>query len=714
MKSPQSILREVFGYQEFRPLQLEVINDILHKKDAAVIMPTGGGKSICYQIPALLFKGVTVVISPLISLMKDQVDQLSALGIPAVMLNSSLSVSEYNANTNSILSGDVKLIYLSPEALFSERIQELLKKVQVECFTIDEAHCISEWGHDFRKEYRQIGLLRNEFPHSVFTALTATATPRVKTDIVKNLNLVNPSVYVASFDRDNLYLSVQLKTFPDLQSLDFIRAHPKQSGIIYCFSRKQVDELTEFLQFKGISALPYHAGLTDSERSKNQELFLRDEVDIIVATIAFGMGINKSNVRFVIHHDLPKNIESYYQEIGRAGRDGLRANTLLLYDPQDAAKIGFFIKQKDSAEERKVAYAHLDAIEKYASQSRECRRKPLIKYFGETYEKHNCGMCDVCTQQVGVASDVTTAAQKFLSAVKRTDEQFTVGHIVEVLWGIENPTIIKHQHHKLSVYGIGKEYKKEVWYSLAKQFEDLGIISIQGKTVSLTPSSRSVLFDGQKINAVLNAPREQEKYAARDLSGIRVFNERLFMLLRVKRKEIADDEGVPAYVIFSDATVTDMATKQPTTIQDLGRISGVGSMKLKRYGNAFVREIQMFKKENGRGFLSPPSQKKSFAEEVAEVYESGISITSLTSLHRCSIEKIVDNLLEYIKTVGLIREDGFEELNTLNRIEQNKISELFKQNPNFTADKIKVAVPFKTTTLQIKINLALIHLKAKG
>jgi len=381
----KTILRETFGYDHFRPLQEEVIGKVMEKKDTLVIMPTGGGKSICYQIPGILFDGLTVVISPLISLMKDQVEQLHEFDIPALFLNSSLTPQEYSMNVSKLRSGEAKLLYLAPETLLMPRTHELLSSLKVDCFTIDEAHCISEWGHDFRPEYRQLANVRKDFPEAVCLALTATATPRVREDIRVILEMRNSETFVASFDRNNLFLKIADKNDPVEQVLDFLYTRKKQSGIIYCFSRRQVDELYMDLREEGYAVRPYHAGLSDKQRNRNQDAFIRDNVDIIVATIAFGMGINKPDVRFVIHHDMPQNIESYYQQIGRAGRDGLRSDCLLLFSHSDTQKINYFINQKDE-KEKKVAKDHLAALIGYL-ETTDCRRVPLMDYFGETYKK---------------------------------------------------------------------------------------------------------------------------------------------------------------------------------------------------------------------------------------------------------------------------------------------------------------------------------------
>ncbi len=396
MASPASILKETFGYDTFRPHQREVIENVLAGRDTLAVMPTGGGKSLCYQIPALLFDGLTVVVSPLISLMKDQVEQLRAFGVPALFINSSLSSQDYQHNMEQVKRGEVKLLYVAPETLLTPRILSLLSGLKVDLLTIDEAHCISEWGHDFRPEYRQIVEVRKRFPNTVCLALTATATTRVRQDIRATLEFTTTNEFVASFNRENLYLEVLRKRDPISQTIRILERHKDQSGIIYCFSRRQVDELAMVLASKGYSVLPYHAGLEDLERKQNQEAFIRDDAQIIVATIAFGMGINKPNVRFIIHFDLPKSIESYYQEIGRAGRDGLPAHCTLLFNYSDVAKINYFIDQKEG-DEKRIATGHLDAIVRYAEDELTCRRKPLLNYFGESYSAQTCSNCDNCT-----------------------------------------------------------------------------------------------------------------------------------------------------------------------------------------------------------------------------------------------------------------------------------------------------------------------------
>ncbi|MGE5776154.1 MAG: DNA helicase RecQ, partial [Chloroflexota bacterium] len=590
--SPSSVLKNTFGYDTFRPLQREVIENVLAGKDTLAIMPTGGGKSLCYQIPALLLEGLTVVVSPLISLMKDQVEQLRAFGVPALFLNSSLGPLEYQENMEYVRRGEVKLLYVAPETLLTPRILALLAEIKVALLTIDEAHCISEWGHDFRPEYRQLVEVRKRFPEAVCLALTATATARVRQDIRTTLKFATTNEFIASFNRENLYIEVLPKQDPIVQTIQMLERYKDQSGIVYCFSRKQVDELAGYLASRGYSVRPYHAGLEDVERRRNQEAFIRDDAQIIVATIAFGMGINKPNVRFVIHFDLPKSIENYYQEIGRAGRDGLPAHCLLLYSYADVAKLSYFIDQKEGSEKR-VAMQHLEAVVRYAEDERICRRKPLLNYFGESFQAENCSNCDNCTSAPTPLTDITIFAQKFLSCVKRADEKFGAGHIADILLGSENEKILRWEHNKLSTYGIGTELTKKQWMHIARQLLTLGYLDQEGEyhTLHLTGKALEALRKREPILGVLQDTAERVKKAGKKKSEIE-YNNALFALLRQKRKDLADEAGVPPYVIFPDQTLIEMAAYYPQSIPNLLTIAGVGQVKLSRYGEPFLEVIQ--------------------------------------------------------------------------------------------------------------------------
>ncbi len=653
MQNSKSILKNIFGYESFRPLQHEIILNILNKKDTLVVMPTGGGKSLCYQIPALIFEGLTIVVSPLISLMKDQVEQLRELGVEAAMLNSSLLPSEYNENYNKVSAGIAKLLYLAPESLSKSDVVNLLKHAKLDFITVDEAHCISEWGHDFRPDYRQLGLIRKIFPDAVCSALTATATPRVQNDIVKNLNLVNSTKFIASFNRPNLFLQVINKINPFEQTVDFLKEHKDQSGIIYCFSRRQVDKLNEELSAIGFSTKPYHAGLPDEERNRNQDLFIKDEVQIIVATIAFGMGINKSNVRFVLHHDLPKNLESYYQEIGRAGRDGLRADCLLLFSYADISKINYFIEQKEDPVEKESAKVHLKAMVRYA-ESEVCRRKPLINYFGEKYHTDNCNTCDNCTVERTDLEDITIPAQKFLSAVKRTGEIFGANYIIDVLTGAESHRIFSNGHQKLTVYGIGKEYTKKQWQYFARQFAAKEVIVRDPEfgSVKLTDKAALVLFRSEKVMGMIKEP---EGITKRKKIADEGYDRELFEILRKKRKEIAERKNIPPYVIFSDRTLIHMASVYPRIESEMLNISGIGYTKLKKYGDIFLNLIRDYcsrkkifvpSKKGISKKKSVVNQKKRY-EEVAEAFNGGQTIIELAERYNVKPQTIINHLFRY-------------------------------------------------------------------
>jgi ATP-dependent DNA helicase RecQ len=661
LPTPSSILKNTFGYDTFRPLQEEVIENVLARRDTLAVMPTGGGKSLCYQIPSLLFEGLTVVVSPLISLMKDQVEQLRAFGVPALFLNSSLAPQEYQENMEYVKRSEVKLLYVAPETLLTPRILALLDSVQVDCLTIDEAHCISEWGHDFRPEYRQIVEVRKRFPNAVCLALTATATSRVRQDIRTTLKFTTTNEFVASFNRENLYIEVIPKRDAYAQTMDMLERYKDQSGIIYCFSRRQVDELSAYLNLRGYSVRAYHAGLEDIERKKNQEAFIRDDAQIIVATIAFGMGINKPNVRFVIHYDLPKSIESYYQEIGRAGRDGLPAHCVLLYSYSDVAKINYFIDKKDGQEKR-VAIQHLDAIVRYAEDERICRRKPLLNYFGESYTAGTCSNCDNCTSAPTPLTDITIFAQKFLSCVKRVDEKFGAGHVIDILLGSKNEKVLRWEHDKLSTYSIGTELTKKQWMHIARQLLTMGYLKQEGEyhTLSLTARALEAL---KKRETIFGVVQEAGRVRVKDKKEEVQYNNALFALLRQKRKEMADAAGVPPYVIFSDKTLIEMAAYYPQSVPSLLNISGVGQMKSKQYGNVFLEVIKNYcerheLKEKQKETVREKNDSNRRYRIVGEAYNSGETIHDLMERYHVTVGTILDHLARYLLAGNKLRPDS--------------------------------------------------------
>ncbi len=688
LEQARLVLKDTFGYDSFRPLQEEIIANVTAGNDTLVIMPTGGGKSICYQVPALLFDGLTLVVSPLISLMMDQVEQLKALDVPAAVLNSSLSAVEYERNVAMVLQGSAKMLYVAPETLFRQRTLDILSSLRVACLTIDEAHCISEWGHDFRPEYRRLAKLRGRFPQAVCMALTATATPRVQEDIKESLGFSASNEFIASFDRANLFLQVADKGAATRQTLDFLRERRDQSGIIYCFSRRQVEELAEDLSAAGFSVRPYHAGLGDDERRSNQEMFIRDEIQIVVATIAFGMGINKPNVRFVVHYDLPKNIEGYYQEIGRAGRDGLRAECLLLYTPADAQKIRYFIAQKEEDEQR-VANLHLAAMMNYA-ETGLCRRQPLLQHFGESYDKESCDMCDNClSEERADLVDLSEAAQKFLSCVKRCREKFGAAHIIDVLRGSNAKKVLDFRHHLLSTYGIGKEYSKRQWQHLARQFLQQGLLQqdLAYGALQVTRKGYEVLLNGASVMGQLEAA---EPTIARPKGATPDYDPALFELLRDLRKVMARRDRVPPYIIFNDKTLAEMAAGFPQSPESMQRVGGVGQAKWRRYGEAFLTQIRRYCEERGiEDRLAAPrperrrerraAPKKRRHHLIAEAYLAGVAPRQLAADNNIRIDTVINHLYAYAAEGNRLPADGILALSQLSAEEQASVMDVFER-----------------------------------
>ncbi len=590
----RQLLKQFFGFDSFRPFQEEIVCDALDGKDVFAVLPTGGGKSLCYQLPALARPGLTVVVSPLIALMKDQVDALQAAGAPATFLNSSLPLEEWRARRSELAAGKYRLLYVAPERLMAPGFVEDLRAWSVNMFAIDEAHCISEWGHDFRPEYRELAGLRAHFPTAPVMALTATATARVREDVVRQLQLRSPAVYVASFNRPNLNYRVAAKAGAYEQVLAFLREREKESGIIYCQARKTADTLAARLRADGCLAAAYHAGLEAPDRARNQEAFSRDQIRVVVATIAFGMGINKSNVRFVVHYDLPKNIESYYQETGRAGRDGLPSDCLLLFSPGDRVKYGRFIDEKPDPREREIARTQLEQMVHYA-EGASCRRSFLLGYFGEQFQEENCGACDNCLAP-RETWDGTVAAQKFLSCVYRIKQHsgFGVGvnHVVEVLTGADTDRIRKWGHKELSTYGIGNEHDRRDWAAIGRELVRLGFLDQDASrfnVLELTPEGAAVLKSREKVllTRALTPP-----VAAKPRAGSIECDDALFDTLRQLRKRLADERNVPPYVIFSDVALRQMARFYPEDEKAFSRISGVGEKKLTEFGALFMAEIR--------------------------------------------------------------------------------------------------------------------------
>lgn len=660
--TPQSsellaVLKQHFGYASFRPLQEQIIRDSLAGKDVFALLPTGGGKSLCFQLPALVRPGLTLVISPLISLMKDQVDALQASGIAATFLNSSLHPQEANKRMHDLHNGKYRLLYVAPERAMLSSFLNDVKNWNVNLLAVDEAHCISEWGHDFRPEYRQLVALRKLLPSVPFMALTATATKRVREDIITYLQLRSPSCYVASFNRPNLTYKVLPKTDAYMQLLTFLQPRKNESGIVYCQSRKTSENLAEKLNADGIAAAPYHAGMEGPDRTRHQELFLRDEVRVICATIAFGMGINKPNVRFVVHYDLPKNIEGYYQETGRAGRDGLPSECLLLFSGGDVVKQLHFIEEKTDERERQVAKAQLEQMVQYA-ESAECRRSMLLEYFGEEFPDPSCDACDNCRMPREMY-DGTIDAQKFLSCVYRIKEKngFRVGlrHVVEVLTGGDTEKIRRWKHHELSTFGIGKEKSRDEWMFIGRELMRLRLLKkndVNGfAVVDVTPLGLDTLKQRKPI--MLTKPVKTGE-ALRVVEGVQQYDEGLFEQLRSLRKRLADKRNVPAYVIFSDVALRQMARQYPTTEAEFIRISGVGEVKLRDFGTAFMSEIAEYLRTNARRDFKaeqpaqPAVESKWLSETVREtlgLFRSGKSVDEIVAQRNLRPETIRGHLL---------------------------------------------------------------------
>ncbi|WP_036481369.1 DNA helicase RecQ [Myxosarcina sp. GI1] len=644
--SLEAALKHFFGYDSFRSGQKQIIEHALNKRDSLTIMPTGGGKSLCFQLPALLRSGLTIVVSPLIALMQDQVDALKDNGIGATFLNSTLNIEEARSRQIAILQGKIKLLYVAPERLlnpgFGEFLERIAGKVGISAIAIDEAHCVSEWGHDFRPEYRRLQTLRQRFPQTPIQALTATATKRVQQDIIQQLNLHQPQIHIASFNRTNIHYEVKTKDRTIYrQLLQNIRTE-SGSGIVYCLSRRSVEEVALKLQHDGIEALPYHAGLSDKQRSINQTRFLRDDIRVIVATIAFGMGINKPDVRFVYHYDLPRSLENFYQESGRAGRDGEPAKSILFFSLGDLKKIDFLIEQKSNEAEQRISRQQLRQVVDYA-EGTDCRRTIILRYFGERY-RGNCGKCDNCLNPKPI-EDWTIEAQKFLSCVARCREKFGAMHVIDVLRGSRKQKIQQYGHHLLSTYGIGKDKTADQWKMLARSLLHQGLVAESNdgyRILKLNKASWEILRKQRSVEIAVSKPDKQRAVAS---NSRKAEAEILFDRLRMLRKQIADRQSVPPYVIFADSSLKLMAQVRPTTLDSFANLSGINQYKTQQYGESFISTIREFTAQQKLPTPLPSGSQMT----TLQLHQQGLSAAEIAKERGMAVGTINTHLCELIE-----------------------------------------------------------------
>ncbi|HQZ82238.1 MAG TPA: DNA helicase RecQ [Pyrinomonadaceae bacterium] len=662
IEKASEVLKHRFGYDSFRMNQEAAISCVLSRRDCVVLMPTGGGKSLCYQIPALMLDGLTVVISPLIALMKDQVDSLHSNGVEAAFLNSTQTVAQQVLVFRAIRSGRLKLLYVAPERLLQsgDRFFDFLRGIDVSLFAIDEAHCISSWGHDFRPDYIQLGRLKNEFPQIPVIALTATADKLVRKDIFERLNIPNAELFISSFNRPNIFYTVEPKQNSFARLLDFLEERKDQSGIIYCLSRASVDSLAADLRDEGHSALAYHAGHDSGMRDRHQTAFLNDEAKIIVATIAFGMGIDKSNVRFVVHMDLPKNIESYYQETGRAGRDGLESNALLFFSWGDVQKLQGFAKVDGNASQTQIMLRKLDQMATYGDM-RTCRRKFLLEYFSESFEGR-CGHCDNCTTKYELF-DGTIIAQKALSAVYRTGQRFGMKYVIDFLRG-SRARSIRAEHRSLKTYGVGSDVSRESWFDHFKELIEQGLLKKSDgeyPVLRLTEASMEVL--NGRVSVELVRSKYTEKRSGLIEADAPPYIHKLFDELRELRADIAKRDVVPPYVVFADSSLIEMAAYLPQTEVEMKRISGVGDLKFEKYGTDFLTEVRDYCRANdldSRIHLKRSAKKRSTAKRNAskpathrtsfDLFRSGMSVSDIAAARGLGVSTIEGHLVRFIET----------------------------------------------------------------
>jgi ATP-dependent DNA helicase RecQ len=693
------VLKTVFGYDDFRPQQWDIIKEVLEDRDALALMPTGGGKSLCFQIPALLKEGAAIVVSPLIALMKDQVEGLVSNGVKATFLNSSQSPEEQDRVMRELEAGTIKMLYVSPEKLVNDHFLSFLQTIKISLIAIDEAHCISSWGHDFRPEYAQVGALRHRFEGVPFIALTATADKLTRKDITTQLALNNPKVFISSFDRPNLSLAVLPGKKRFERIVEFLLTRQEESGIIYCLSRKSTENLSAKLRAQGFSATAYHAGLRADEREKAQEDFINDKVKIVCATVAFGMGIDKSNVRFVIHFNLPKNIEGYYQEIGRAGRDGLASDTILFYSYADVVQLNQFV---ENSGQKEFQQAKLRRMQDF-TEARICRRKILLAYFGEVLPE-NCGNCDVCKNPPKLF-DGTVIAQMALSAIARTSEQEASGGIIEILKGSSRPEMYQKGYHELKTFGVGKSYTFKDWQNFMLQLLSLGFFEVaydDHNKLRLTPLSKEVLFSKKKVDLVDTA--EMEKPFEDSKSVVKPKNisadEELFEILRQVRTKLARDEGKPPYLIFSDATLKSMSLRKPTTQPEMLNISGVGEHKYDLYGDNFTNVILDYVNRNKK-------KKGDTFKETMVMIEKGMTVPEISDVRVLKETTVYSHIAQLFKIGRLTDISKFIPFDEFKRLETYCV-----ENPK--EDKLKPIYEALGSNIDYgKIRLVLEYIKTK-
>ncbi len=691
-------LKEIFGYTQFRGDQETVIKNVMDGNNTFVIMPTGAGKSLCYQLPALINEGTAIVISPLIALMKNQVDQLNAFGVNAKFLNSTLTKGEMNQVKKETLAGEVKLLYVAPESLTKEENIEFLKKAQISFVAVDEAHCISEWGHDFRPEYRRIKSIIDAIGNLPLVALTATATPKVQLDIKKNLGMDDANVFLSSFNRPNLYYEVRPKVNAKKQLIKFIKDHKGKSGIIYCLSRKKVEEIAGLLKVNDIKSAPYHAGLDPAVRVKNQDDFLNEEVDVIVATIAFGMGIDKPDVRFVIHYDTPKSLEGYYQETGRSGRDGLEGNCILFYRYKDILKLEKFQKDK-TVTERENAKVLLEEMSSYAESS-VCRRKQLLHYFGEKYDETHCGKtmwCDICKYPPETYEGQEYVAT-VLEAASQTGERFGLKHLTDVILGIENQYVKSYKHNTLPVFGKGKDDMEEFWGSVVRQtllhhfldkdLDNIGVLKLSdlGREFLKNPHSITLVKDKDFESIIEKEDREPQIIT-------KSYDENLFELLKKLRKDLAKKKNLPPYVIFQDPSLEEMATVYPTTKDELSKINGVGMGKITKFGQPFIDLIEKYVDDNDITTASEVVVKSAVNKSKTKIFiiqqiDRKIDLEEIADAKGLSYAELIDEIEHICYSGTKLNLDYYID----NILEPDKQDEVFDYFMNAESDEMIYAL----------------------